>query len=219
MIFIAFREKSAPACNVIQFGYFLGGTIAPAIAKPFVDSRYSEMHFSPGGELIDTEIASNQTSLHMNDIAKHMPHIYPARFTNAFWIVAGSGLLALLMQLGFYAHTRKSGVNLANYLEVKVKKRVREQFSLSTCSPSHPALAGLFLVMMFFHTGCNFTLTHVFPKVIFSYDREGPAFSVGMSSMMTSSFFLSSLVGIPFFLVLSSLLHVKYLLQVSFMFP
>lgn len=215
VIFITFRERSAAACNVIQFGYNLGATLAPIIAAPFVDERFSGTRFTLDGRLVSDGNATNQSiSLLEYSDDELTTFTYPAKFVNAYWIVAGFGILAILLHLSLHIYGEMSGVYLGDYLQSEVKPSVREQFKLRACSPSHPVLAALFLLMMFVHVGCNFALGRVFPKVIFSYDRDGPGLSVSMSSLMTSSFFMTSLVGIPLFLIPSYFIHVKYLLQV-----
>ena len=108
-------------------------------------------------------------------------------------------------------------MNLADYSEVK-DTSLKEELSPRSCSPSHPVIASLFLLMLFLHVGCMFPLNRVYSKIIFSYDRDGPGLSVEDSSLMTSARFLGCVGGIIIFLAPTIYFHVKYLLQVRLYF-
>ena len=126
-----------------------------------------------------------------------------------------SGVLVVLMGLGFFIHSKTSkGVKLTDHIQANSIRTFRQQFSFKSCSPTKPLLAALLLLMLFIHIGCIFPLGRVYSKIIFSYDRDGPGFSVAKSSLMTSVFFISSLCGILIFTIPATFIHVKYLLQV-----
>lgn len=140
---------------------------------------------------------------------------YPADFVKAYWILMSSGVLVVLMGLGFYIHSKTSkGVKLTDHIQANSIKTFQQQFSFKSCSPTKPLLAALLLLTLFIHIGCIFPLGRVYSKIIFSYDRDGPGLSVAKSSLMTSVFFISSLGGIVIFTIPATFIHVKYLLQV-----
>ena len=213
IVFAAFKEKSAAACNVIQFGYQVGGVIGPAVVKSFVDGRFSGIRFAMNGSMIiDTPSLQNQSVT-----AEPLTEPYPARFVRAYWIMTPVGLMVIVLCVGLYIYSRKTGINIADEVDLSGKQHsLRQQVSPRSCSPSHPIIASLLLVMLFFHIGCLFATARVYSKVIFSYDRDGPGLTVASSSLMTSSYFISSSCGILVFLVPSSLIHIKYVLQVGF---
>ena len=209
-MFAAFKDKSAAAINVVQFGYYLGGVVGPAVVESFVDGRFSGIHFAMNGSTIIDKPMGN-----LSNLSSAITH-YPARFVNAYWILTPVGLLVIVSCIGLYIYSRNTGINIAYEVEQAGKQTLRQQASPSTCSPSHPIIATLFLVMLFIHAGCLFAMTRVYSKVIFSYDRDGPGLTVASSSLMTSSFFISSLCGILIFLVPTSFIHIKYILQVQY---
>ena len=204
-MFAAFKDKSAAACNVIQFGYDLGGVVGPAVVESFVDGRFSGIHFAMNGSVIMDKPMGNLSST--------ITH-YPARFVNGYWILTSVGLLVIISCISLWIYSRKTGINIADEVDLTGKQTLWQQASPRSCSSSHPIIATLFLVMLFFHIGCLFAMTRVYSKVIFSYDRDGPGLTVASSSLMTSSFFISSVCGILVFLMPTSFFHIKYILQV-----
>lgn len=199
----AFGENSATACLIWQLGYFVGGGVGPVMVAPFIDSRFSGLT----SKLMEDMTLNNSTS--------DIPYIYPSKFTTAYWLMAGMAVIVAFAQLAFYIYGRISGTNLIDYMQADhTKTKLREKLSFRSCSPLRPALAGLLIMCQCLLYGGCVTLNYTFSKIIFSYDRDGPGLSVFESSLMTSSYSISAVVGIVVFLVPTSFLHIKYVLQV-----
>lgn len=217
-VFAAFKDKSAAACNVIQLGYSLGGIISPAVVAPFIDPKFSGIHFKLDGtiERTDSQLEnSTETNRSRAEELDSLKVEYPAKFVQAYWILTISGLTVIMMGLCFYIHGRTTkGAKLTDHFEGEAAKSIKQQFSFKSCSPKKPVLAALILLMFFIHIGCMYPLGRVYSKIIFSYDRDGPGLSVAKSSLMTSTFWISSVSGILIFLIPASCVHVKYLIQV-----
>ena len=212
IVFTTFKEDSAAACNVMQFGYSFGGIVAPFIMSQFVDGRFSDINFMDFGRLYNRN-GDNSTILINVTV---LPPVYPGRFMAGYWIIAALGFVIVTLIVSLHFFDLKTKRNLADYSEVK-DTLLKEELSPRSCSKSKPVIAALFLLMLFVFVGCMFPITRVYGKIIFSYDRDGPGLSVEESSLMTSSKFLGAVGGILIFVIPTIYIHVKYILQVSFM--
>ena len=133
-MFAAFKDKSAAACNVIQFGYYLGGVVGPAVVESFVDGRFSGIHLAMNGSVIMDKPMGNLSSTDTH---------YPARFVNAYWILTSVGLLVIISCISLCIYSRKTGINIADEVDLTGKQSLQQQASPRSCSPSHPIIATL----------------------------------------------------------------------------
>lgn len=210
-MFVIFRDKSAAAITVLQLGYQCGSLISPLLAQPFLDGQFSGRHVTLGSS--DTSPETDNSSL--SSIDMNITPYYPARFVYAFWIISVLGVFIVIASLALHVHSRITETRIEHYVQATSKQTFRDSLSLRNCSQKHPHYALALLVLLFFLIACVFSIRRIFAKVIFSYARDGPGFSVAKASLMNSAFFISSAVGGLVFILPMMWFHIKFVIQVG----
>lgn len=214
---LTWKENSAGPLHVVYSGYGIGGLIAQLATPTFLNSQLS-------GGVIPTDYNSscrvNQSSpsISINQSStQQLVSEYPANFVNAYWILASIAIFTSLTFLCYHIHGRITNIRIdqqrnKNYTKVL---SIKESLSPRSCSPSKPTYAVLIVISMFFFYGISLPLNRGFTKFIFSYARDAPCLSVTEATTLTSFFFIGLCVGRVGGFLLSTLIHMKYLLQVS----
>lgn len=205
------KEKSAGPLHALHMGYGIGSIVAPQIVTPFLDQRFS-------GGIVQTGYNS---TCRLNDTHTSQPsHItpeYPANFVTTYWILSGISISAALIFVLYHLYGVVCNVRID---EPKSSSEAREttfkeSISPTNCSPTHPIYATLIMVSLFAYYVISVPLIRAFSKFIFSYARDGPCLSVTKSTALESAYFIAVTIGRLTAFLSSSVVHMKYLLQVT----
>ena len=205
-----FLENSAAALTGVELGYQLGSVFAPLIVSPFLDKRFSGLYYSLKADMIYSTSSTNTS------ISDDPQPLYPAEFITAFWMLAGFGLLLCAVCLALQFHSYMTGTKIDKRQQIATKQTFRESLSLRNYSPNHPYYALAMLLLLFVLVGCVLSVGRVYAKIIFSYTRDGPGFSVQNASLINSAFFIASTAGGLIYILPLLLIHVKYIIQVGY---
>lgn len=223
LIFILYREKSAAPLTFVYMGYELGSILAPLLVAPYLDKRFSGIHATMKiGHNSFADMISRTESYNATNITEHCTNhsypvaVYPANFVTAFWIIAILGIIITLACVIFLIHGYKSKIKVHRYQTIAPEQTFLQSLSLRNYSQSHPYHALAMLILFFFYMACIMSMARIYSKIIFSYVRDGPGMSVASASLINSSFFISCTVGMLLVMLPMMVLHIKYILQVSY---
>lgn len=219
LIFILFSGRSAAPLTFIIMGYELGSIFATLLVAPFLDDRFSGIHSTMTinqSSLVGYGSSAKEPAFNATTNNSYLISNYPANFVTAFWIVATVGIVAALACVVLHIHGSNTQIKMHRYQTVSPKQTFLESLSLRNCSQSHPYHALAMLVMFFFYMACVMSMARIYSKIIFSYVRDGPGMSVASASLINSSFFISCTVGMLLVIPPMMVLHIKYILQVSY---
>ena len=188
--------------------------------KIFLDPQYS-------GGVIKTGYVSacrpNQTDLlkvtsnSRNQTAEVLIHKYPADFVTAYWILAVVSFLLAATFAFYHIHGRITNIRIDKQRDLTAngkKPQLLESLSPKTCSPAHPTYAGIIVALCFIYYGISLPLMRAFTKFVFSYARDGPCLSVDEATGLESAYFAAVTAGRVSAVLISSTIHMKYILQV-----
>ena len=212
-----FLENSAAALTAVELGYQLGSVFAPLLVSSFLDERFSGLYFSfnsPYG--MQNEFFSGNSTSNDGSLLQPMIPFYPPEFIKAFWMLAGFGIFLCLVCLILHIHGVMTGMKIDKHQRVATKQTLRESLALRNYSPNHPYYALAMLLLLFVLVGCVLSVGRVYAKIIFSYTRDGPGFSVQNASLINSAFFIASTAGGLIYILPLLLIHVKYIIQVGY---
>ena len=194
--------------------------LSPQLATRFLDPRYSGV--------LKTEYASacqpNQTDIikvvsdSKNQTAAVFIHKYPADFVIAYWILAVASFLLAATFACYHIHGRITNIRIDKQRDLTAngnKPELLESLSPKTCSPSRPVYAGIIVVLCFIYYGIAYPLMRAFTKFVFSYARDGPCLSVDEATGLESAYFAAVTAGRISAVLISSTIHMKYILQVN----
>ncbi|XP_067934027.1 sodium-dependent glucose transporter 1-like isoform X2 [Watersipora subatra] len=219
---VLWREKSAGPLYALHMGYGIGSIIAPQLVAPFLDARFSggviETGFNSSCRVAPTtpSISNNVTTTAFQE---SITPKYPANFVNAYWILSAISFSIALVFFVYFVHTQITGIRIGNDEKEKLIKTAdhtfKKFFSARSCSPNHPTYAALIILLLFFYYVVSVPLGRAFSKFIFSYARDGPCLSVEASTSLESAYFAALTVGRLCAFLTSSVMHIKYILQVE----
>lgn len=219
------REKAAGPIHALHTGYGIGSLVIPQLLAPFLDPRFS------GGTLVtgynsscrENTTTDNKSSglaldSDIDKIGSYLPTpLYPARFVTVYWILAGFSLTIVSIFLTYHVHGRVTGIRIDSLSGINGKqphKTCKQSMALSSCSPTHPRYAAGIIFTLFFYYVVGLPLVRAFSKFVFSYARDAPCFSVQDSASLETTYFAAITAGRFAAFVLSSFIHMKYILQV-----
>ena len=202
-------------------GYGIGSSVIPLLSAPFLDPEISrKVHLvknsyipeltTPG----DTQVG-NTSALNINTtLTKHHIAKYPANFTNVYWILAAFSLTLSLIFVMYYIYGLVYNVHIESTKPAKLLT-FKESLSPRSCSPLKPTYAAMILVSLFFYKAIGFSLIRGFSKYLYTYARNGSGLSVEDATALESAFFVCVMVGRFAGFCAATVVHVKYILQVS----
>ena len=209
------RENSAGPIHALHTGYSLGSIIVPQLVTPFLDSRFSggvvETGYNSTCRLNVTAPSDNRTG---DTTSQPTSPDYPAKFVTAYWILSGFSLSIVVVFVVYHIHKLVCHRGIENKQIMKKKNTFRESLSPRSCSPSHPTYAVMIVTLLFFYYLIAVPLMRAFTKFMFSYARDGPCLSVSEATSLESTFFAASAVGRFSAFLVSTKVHMKYILQV-----
>lgn len=211
MALIIWKKKAAGPLHAIHMGYSLGSVFIPQLVTPFLDPRYS------GGTIATKYNSSCQD--HPTNSSPIAPPLYPPRFVTVYWMLSGITLLMSLIFLIYFIHGRLTGINITSMRDMEPettgqRASLKEGLSFKSCSPSHPRYAGVIVILLMLYYVISVPLIRAFSKFVFSYARDGPCLTVGESTALESVYFAAVTVGRFSAFIISSFIHMKYVLQV-----
>lgn len=207
-------EKAAAPIHIMMTGYGIGSLLAPVIAAPFLDPKFS-------GKLTTRRFNSTfrmNDSVTEDDTEPLSSMLYPARFTFAYWIVSGLGLTVSAAFILFYIYNRKTGISPHTSDEqndCSSNKSWTDFLSIKACSSRHPVYGGVIVIVLFFYYANSIPLLRAFSKFLYSYARDGPGLTIHHASLLNSLFFISAMTSGLVVGVVSHYIHMKYILQVN----
>lgn len=225
------KENSSGPVHALELGYSLGGLLCPKLAEPFLDERFSRgYHIShqENSQCNSSEASLMQDSFNSSSISEYThlsksTPMYPARFVAAYWIIAALSFLTGASILVCHIYDKLNGIRIdvddGNINDISSSTTTwRERFRLRSCSSQHPRLALGIITLLSLQFGMSLPFLRATSKFLFSYARGFLCMSVRDSSTLNSVYFIAVAIARLCAFLMSPLLHVKYMLQVSYSF-
>lgn len=225
------KEKSAGPLHALHMGYSIGSIAVPQLVAPFLDSRLSGGVIETGynsscntnHSQITTTTQTAEPKFHSYDYdyaTSYEPITpkYPANFVTAYWTLSGLSLTISLIFTMYHIHGQRTGIKITKSscsTKIAEKQSFRQTISPRSCSPTRPSYAVLIIALLLFYYIISVPLIRAFTKFIFSYGRDGPCFTVTEATGLESAYFAAVTVGRLCAFLSSTVIHMKYILQVN----